>query len=499
MRSPAIFNRANGLAAVAGALLPLGFAPFGAWWLVPFLLAALFALWDGQTPRDAAMRGLAFGIAAFAGGTYWTYISVHGFAGTPAWLAVLLSAALVLASAAHVAAAGWLAGLCRVPDALRYGFCWPAAYVATEWIRGWIFTGFPWLSLGYGQIDGPLSAWAPVLGIYGVSLLVAVTGGLLLILLRGTRRERAAGLAAAVALAAGTWALAGRDWTSPAGSPVSAALVQGSITQDRKWLPEQRLPTMALYRDLTLALPDADLVVWPEVAVPSSADRVEDYLRDLKAAAEERGTQILLGIIVNDFERDRFHNSLLSVGAATGVYHKRHLVPFGEFFPVPDFVRQWMRMMDLPYRDVAPGSDDQPPLIAGDVRLAPSICYEDAFGAEQLDFLPESGLLVNVSNDAWFGDSIAAHQHLEMARMRSLETGRAMLRSTNTGITALIDADGTVMDRLPQFETGVLKGQIQPRSGSTPFVRAGNVPVVLLALLGLWLGIAATRRPAARP
>ncbi len=499
MRLPAFINRANGLAAVAGALLPLGFAPFGAWWLVPLLLAGLFALWEGQVPRAAAMRGLVFGIAAFAGGTYWTYISVHGFAGTPAWLAVLLSAALVLASAAHVAAAGWLAARCRVSAALRWCLCWPAAYVAMEWLRGWIFTGFPWLSLGYGQIEGPLSAWAPVLGVYGVSFLTAVVAGLLLSMVRGSERERLLVVAAASLLVAGTWALTGRSWTAPDGPPMAVALVQGSITQDRKWLPEQRLPTMALYRDLTLGLADTELVVWPEVAVPTAADRVEGYLQELQAAAAERGMQILLGIIVNDFERDRFHNSLLSIGVASGVYHKRHLVPFGEFFPVPDFVRNWMRMMNLPYRDVAPGSRDQPPLVAGDVQLAPSICYEDAFGAEQLDFLPASGLLVNVSNDAWFGDSIAAHQHLEMARMRSLETGRMMLRSTNTGITALIAADGAIMSRLPQFETGVLTGEVQPRSGATPFVRTGNVPVVLVALLALWLGIAAPRRPAGQP
>ena len=229
------------------------------------------------------------------------------------------------------------------------------------------------------------------------------------------------------------------------------------------------------------------------------ADRARAISRSCRPLAAERGHAILLGIIVNDFERDRFHNSLLSVGVSSGVYHKRHLVPFGEFFPVPDFVRNWMRMMNLPYRDVAPGSRDQPPLVAGDIQLAPSICYEDAFGAEQLDFLPASGLLVNVSNDAWFGDSIAAHQHLEMARMRSLETGRVMLRSTNTGITALIEADGAIISRLPQFETGVLTGEVQPRSGATPFVRTGNVPVVLIALLALWLGIAAPRRPAGQP
>jgi apolipoprotein N-acyltransferase len=490
-----VINRANGLAALAGAPLPLGFAPFGYWWLIPFLLAALFVLWEEQSPRTAATRGFFFGAAAFGLGTHWTYISVHGFGGSPIWLAVLLTAALAVACAAHVAGAGWLAARCRVKGPLRWLLCWPAAWVATEWLRGWVFTGFPWLSLGYGQIDAPLRAWAPVLGVYGVSFLVAFSAGILVMIARGNGRQRVLAGVALAALGVATVGLTGRSWTEPAGPAVSVALVQGSISQDRKWLPEQREPTMALYRDLTFALPEADIVVWPEVAVPSQIDRVGPYLDKLQSAAAERDMHLLLGIIDYDPDQDRVHNALLALGASNGLYYKRHLVPFGEFFPVPNFVRNWLRMMNLPYRDVAPGRRDQPPLYAKEIALSPSICYEDAFGAEQLDFLPESGLLVNVSNDAWFGDSIAAHQHLEIARMRSLETGRPMLRSTNTGVTALIGADGRVLGKLPQFETGVLTGQVQPYTGTTPFVRAGNLPVVLLSLLALWLGIVAPRRP----
>lgn len=495
MRLLAVINRANGLAFLAGALLPLGFAPFDAWWLVPVLLAVLFGLWEGQLPRTAAVRGLVFGAAAFGFGTYWTYISVHGFGGSPVWLAVFLSAALALACAAHIAGAGWLAARCQVGATLRWGLCWPAAWVATEWLRGWILTGFPWLSLGYGQIDGPLRAWAPLLGVYGVSFLTAVCAGLLLVLLRGSARSRVVAAGCAALIAASTWALGQPVWTRPGGPPLSVALVQGSIPQDRKWLPRQREPTMALYRDLTFSLPAADLVVWPEVAIPASIDIVQTYLDALQAEAAARDMQILLGIMDYDPEREQVYNALLALGSSNGIYYKRHLVPFGEFFPVPDFVRNWMRMMNLPYRDAAPGRRNQPPLVARGVTLSPSICYEDAFGAEQLDFLPQAGLLVNVSNDAWFGDSIAAHQHLQIARMRALETGRPMLRSTNTGITALISAEGAVTGQLPQFETGVLTGVVQPYTGVTPFVRTGNLPAVLLSLMCLWLGIAAPRLP----
>jgi apolipoprotein N-acyltransferase len=491
------FSRANGLAAAAGALLPLSFAPFGAFWLAPLLIAGLFALWEGQSPRAAAERGFCFGITAFGFGTYWTYISVHGFGGTPVWLALILSAALILANAAHVALAGWLAGRCRVSAALRWCLAWPAAWLVAEWLRSWMLTGFPWLSLGYGQIDSPLRAWAPVGGVYAVSFATALTGGLLLCLLRGARQQRLIAVSVTLGLVGLTTLLLGRAWTQPDGAALSVALVQGSVPQDRKWLPEQKLPTMALYRDLSFRGPLADLVIWPEVAIPAMADGVTDYLDELQALADERGTQLLLGILTNDYERDRFYNSLISIGAAGGVYHKRHLVPFGEFFPVPDFVRNWMRLMNLPYRDVAAGASDQPPLAVGEVLLSPSICYEDAFGAEQLDFLPQSGLLVNVSNDAWFGDSIAPHQHLEIARMRALETGRAMLRTTNTGITALIGADGVVQAELPQFTPGVLRGRVQPHGGATPYVLTGNTPVILIAallLLVAWRLDAGARR-----
>jgi apolipoprotein N-acyltransferase len=195
--------------------------------------------------------------------------------------------------------------------------------------------------------------------------------------------------------------------------------------------------------------------------------------------------QLLIRILTYDERTDEYRNSLLAVAEPAGGYHKRHLVPFGEFFPVPELVRRWMRMVNLPYQDITRGAANQPPLGAGAVALAPTICYEDAYGAEQLGFLPQAQMLVNVSNDAWFGDSIAPHQHLEIARMRALETGRYLLRSTNTGVTAIIDERGRITRQLPQFEPGVLTGAAQPFSGATPYVRTGNWPVLLLCSLSI--------------
>jgi len=481
----------------AGAAMPLGFAPFGWYWLVPLLLVVMLACWHDQLPREAAWRGFWFGAGAFGTGTYWLYISIAIFGGSPLWLAIFLMLALVLIMASYFALTGWVWVRLRIESSALALLAWfPSVWVLAEWLRGWLFTGFPWLSLGYGQIDGPLSGWAPVGGVYAVSLVTAVVSGALALLLLGsTRRARLGAVSVLLLIGASSLLLLDREWTQVSGEPVRVALVQGSISQDRKWLPEQRRPTMRLYRQLTFAEREAELVLWPEVAIPAMRYQVDAWLDALDEQARRAGVSLLLGILVDDFDNDRFYNSLISSGEAEGEYHKRHLVPFGEFFPVPSFIRNWMRLMSLPNRDTAHGDRDQAPLRAADLVLAPSICYEDAYGAEQRDFLPEATVLVNVSNDAWFGDSIAPHQHLQIARMRALETGRYMLRATNTGITAIIDAGGRVLATVPQFEARVLRGEVVPHAGATPFVRFGNAPVVLLSLvLPLLLGLRALRR-----
>jgi len=488
-------NQSRLLVATAGLLLPLTFAPFHVYYLAPVLLAVLFWAWWRVSPAEAAKRGFIFGFAAFAAGTYWLYISIHIFGQAPLWLSVILMLSLVLAMAIYLSICGWLCAVCSgQPDWLCAGLVFPAGWTVIEWLRGWLFSGFPWLSVGYGQIDGPLQAWAPVVGVYGVTLITAALGGAILMLVSGAARERWIALLLGTLILSGTAGLQGREWTRATGQDLQVSLVQGSIPQDRKWLREQRTPTMELYRKLTFELADQDLVIWPEAAVPAVAQMVLDYLDELQREAEARDMQLLLGILTYDPIEGQYSNTLMALGPWNGIYRKRHLVPFGEFFPVPSFVRSWLRLMSLPYSDTSAGDADQNPLRAGSVSIAPSICYEDAFGAEQRDFLPESGLLVNVSNDAWFGDSIAPHQHLQIARMRTLETGRFMLRATNTGITAIIGPDGKVLDKLPQFEAGVLTSVVQPRTGTTPFIRFGNYPAVLISFILLAIGAFVARR-----
>jgi apolipoprotein N-acyltransferase len=282
------------------------------------------------------------------------------------------------------------------------------------------------------------------------------------------------------------------EWTEPVGESIQATLVQGGVPQDRKWLPEQFQATLDHYRRETQLAQTSDLVVWPEVAIPSVTDQVEDYIERVEADSRITGQTILFGILERVYERSddaTIYNSVVMLGGEGGgrpVYRKRHLVPFGEYFPVPAAVREWMRMMSLPHNDLSAGPEYQPLLVAANgASISVAICYEDAYGTEQLNSMDEATLLVNVSNDAWFGDSIAPHQHLEIARMRALEVGRYALRVTNTGISAFIGPHGEILEKGQQFEPVSMTRSVGQRKGSTPYMQMANKPVIGFCLLVL--------------
>ena len=479
---------------VAGASLPLAYSPFGLFWIAPLSYAALFYLWSSATPRRAFLLGFAYGASSFLAGMYWIYISVHDFGLVPVSLAVALTGGLVAILALFVGAAGWAAARWfPTTGPLAWFGVLPALFVLTEWCRGWMFTGFGWLSAGYSQTDSWLMGYAPVLGLHGMSWAVMLSAGALVALLAGASRTRARALALLTLLWGSGWVLTDVRWTEPNGRLVTVALVQGAVPQDLKWRPEQLRPTLDLYRRLTLESRGSQLIVWPEAAIPAVYGNVAAELDALRSEVEQLGAAVMFGILRRDDATDTFQNVLMTLTDPPSVYVKRHLVPFGEYFPVPDFVRNWMRLMSLPYVDAAPGDALQPPLELVGERIAVTICYEDVFGAEQLHYLPEATVLVNVSNDAWFGDSIAPHQHLQIARLRAAEAGRYLLRSTNTGVSAIIDPSGRVTARLPQFESGVLADAVQAFTGSTPYSRWANFPVVLGALLTLLTQLATTK------
>ncbi len=483
------------LALPAGLLLALAFAPTSLASLAVLCPAALFVLWQGATPREAAWRGLLFTGGTFLAGTYWIYHSVHLIGQAPVWVALVLMLGLVAIMGSYTALLGYVVARWGPPaGAWRWLVLLPAGWVLVEWLRGWFMSGFPWLALGYSQLGTPLAAFAPVGGVYAVSLATAVTAGALATFVLGRRTGRVAAAITVSAVWGSAFALGHVEWTRPKDSEVSVALVQGAVPQTMKWVPGERERTMDLYLALTLPHLGTDIVVWPESAIPALAADVQDYLDRVRALALAQGSSLVTGLVRRDPQTQAMHNAIVAYSTAEQWYYKRRLVPFGEFFPVPPFVREWMRLMNLPYSDFEAGPDAPPPLAAAGETLAPTICYEDAYGVEQLPTVRRASLLVNVTNDAWFGDSSAPHQHLDISRMRSLETGRPMLRATNDGVTALIAYDGSLIGTLPQFEPGVLTGAVTPRTGLTPYVRFGNWPMLALAALGLALGFSRAPR-----
>ena len=474
---------------LAGASLPLAFAPFNLFLLAYFAPLVLFYYWLAASARQAALLGFLFGLGLFGVGVSWVYVAIHVYGYAPVPLAVLMTTAFVAFLALYPALQGYVSvtlhqrlGLSRTASLL---LIYPTVWLLIEWIRGWFLTGFPWLNLGYSQLNTPLAGIAPVLGVYGVSWATALTAALMLvILLVGKHRTRLMTATGMVLLFIGATGLSAIEWTEKHGAPIKVSLLQGNAPQITKWDPEQIQSRLDLYANLTRQHWDSDLIFWPENSMTTFYHTlVDDYFTPLVMEAKQHGTDLVIGVPVLNLQTDAYYSSFVVPGDKPEMYHKRHLVPFGEFVPLESLLRGLIRFFDLPMSSFTRGGDDQPPLKAAGQLLAPTVCYEDAFGEEVIDFLPQATLLINGSNNAWYGDSFAPHQHLQISRMRAVETGRPLLRATTNGITAIIDHKGYVVKRSPQFETYVLTGDVQPRSGATLYVVWGNWVVIGLGFL----------------
>jgi apolipoprotein N-acyltransferase len=489
---------------LAGLALPLSFAPFYLFPLAPLSVAVLFAVWTRVPERRAFLCGWLYGLACFGFGVFWIHESFQFNRIAIGW-ALFLTGLLVMFLALYPAIVGYavvrLGGIRIAHRRYQLLLLMPAAWVLAEWLRGWLFSGFTWLQLGYSQVGSPLQGLLPVGGIYAASWAVAVSAGLL-VLAAGEKGKRRWPWLAALVMVWATGAVLGTvKWTEPAGDALQVALVQGNMPQDKKWLPEMRRPTLERYLRLTREHWDADLIVWPESALPGLRSNFDGYIGDLAREAQANNSYVVFGVPVLDRDSLELFNSVFVVGQGNGngemVYQKRHLAPFGEYLPLDALLRPVTEALGLPVADFNPGPDVQPLLEAAGYRLGVSVCYEIAFGNEVVKALPEAQLLVTVSNDAWFGTSIGPHQHMQMARARALETGRYLLRATNTGITAIVAPDGAVVSRVPQFEVQVLEGEIFPMEGMTFYARTGDSVVIALLVLVLMGCFAASRRQSA--
>jgi apolipoprotein N-acyltransferase len=478
-------------ALAAGLLLTLAFAPYGQWWLALLAPAVLMWLWSREvSAREGARLGFAFGVGLYSAGTWWLYISVHGFGDAPIWVTFPVMAALVLVMAGYQALLGHAACRWLRPGSAAGRMLWvPAAWVLVEWWRGWFLSGFPWLSLGYSQTDSPLAGLAPLGGVHLLSFALLAGAGALPLLWRTAMPLRALALVVLVLpWTVGQW-LRGVEWTTADGPPRSVAIVQGAIPQDMKWLESNRQNILDTYARQHREALGAQLVVWPESTLPDVANKYGEYLGAVWSASRKAGSDLVMGVmreqLSTDSDEPHYFNSLLALGdGEPAFYDKRHLVPFGEYFPVPQVVRSWLRLMNLPYSDFDRGARRQPVFALAGTKVAASICYEDAYPGLLRPEIRASGVLVNSTNDAWFGHSSARYQHLQIARMRALESRRYLLRAANDGVSAVIGPDGRVLARAPEFEPAVLRAQFQPRKGDTPYLVVGNfLPVGFAALL----------------
>jgi apolipoprotein N-acyltransferase len=501
-----LLKKDSSWALLAGLSCVFGFAPFGIFPIPVLALAVLFALWmRAGSPRAAAWHGFLFGLGLFSAGIGWIYVALHDYGNMPMLLALpatfLFSAFLAL----FTALAGYAQARFPASKVLRTILVMPAAWVLIEWLRGMIFTGFPWLTLGYAHSGSPLAGYAPVFGVYGVSLMAAISASLLSYTsitlmcvpktaLHGTRsRHPAIGslviffrvtripLLILVALWIGGSALHTVAWTQSYGEPFSVALVQGNIPQNFKFSDD--VGTLEKYRRLVLGS-SARLILLPETALPMLRYEVpQNLVGQLREHALQNGGDVLIGSF--EREHDSYYNSVFSLGSDKEQhYRKQHLVPFGEFIPLRPLLGWFINdILDIPMGDLARGGKLQPPLDVAGQHVAINICYEDAFGEEIIRALPQATLLANFTNDAWYGHSYAAVQHNQISQMRAIETGRMMLRSTNTGVTSIIGIDGKILQQVPQHVEAVLHGMAQGYQGLTPYARWGNAAMLLLIVL----------------
>ena len=471
---------------IAGILLTLAFAPFDYSYLVIISLFLVFQSWLNCSSARALVRGYLFGLGLFGSGISWVYISIHDYGGAPAIGAALLTVAVVLFWSLFPAITGYFS-VKFARGKLKNQLVWffPFVWVLLEYYRGfWLLNGFPWLQIAYTQLQTPLQGFVPVIGVYGTSFLLALSVSLLIAGFNKIIKLQLTVILMVIIWGSGAY-LQTVKWTEVIGGEIKVALIQGNVAQDQKWLANNRIKTLLSYQQMTAQNWDTDIVIWPETAIPAYLSQVKEfYLTPLSQQAKAKKTALVVSLPAKG-PNGEYYNTVLTLGENEGRYNKNHLLPFGEYLPFQPVSGFILNLLNIQLGDFTSGGDTQKLMQAAGYSFATSICYEDAFAGEATRHMPEAAFLVNVTNDAWFGDSIEPHQHMQIAQMRAVETGRYLLRVTNTGVTAIVAPNGEIVKKIDSFKKGVLRGAIHPMGGMTPYARVGDNIVISFLIIGL--------------
>lgn len=466
---------------IAGLLLTLAFAPFNYSYLAIASLVLSFLSWFNCSAGRAALRAYLYGLGLFGSGVSWVYISIHDYGGAPVVGAVLVTLLMVFFWSLFPALTAYLTVKLSANKHKNKVFWFaPFIWILVEYYRGfWFLNGFPWLQIAYSQLGTPLQGFVPLVGVYGTGFLLSLTAA---VIASGVMKIIKYHQVFVFILL--LWGIGGYlttlKWTSVIGKPIKVALIQGNVAQDQKWLPENRIKTLVSYQQLTEQNWDADIIIWPETAIPAYLSQVQEfYLKPLSAKAKIQNTDLIVSLPAKGKAKEYF-NTVLSLGKNESRYDKNHLLPFGEYLPLQPLSRFILDSLNVHLGSFTSGGDEQTLLTGGGYPFATSICYEDAFAMEAIRAMPDAAFLVNVTNDAWFGDSIEPHQHMQIAQMRALETGRYLLRVTNTGVTGIVEPGGNIVEQAPQFKQAVLKGHIIPMGGMTPYATVGDDLIVFV-------------------
>lgn len=492
-------------ALLSGGLITLSLAPYSIWPLALIAATLMYPIMQNRSVRQAALLGWLFGLGLFGSGASWVYVSIHEFGYTPVYLAALLTflfcGGLALCCSLSWSLYAWLSNNGRSRFNKQTGWqiiLFSSIWVAGEWMRSWLLTGFPWLFIGYSQTEYWLASWAPVVGVYGISFIICFSGAVAaLAFTRIKDKDLAQNWAMTTALSSVVillWLAAAplknHQWSQVTGGAQSVTMIQANISQHDKWQREYLQPTMQLYAKLSEPhWQTSDLMIWPEAAIPTYYQYANVFLDQIHDRALQDNSALITGIPSRDTHSDNSYNSVVTAGNASGVYHKQRLVPFGEYIPFANLVGNIMDFFDLPMSTMSAGQKQQAPLSIQQWQSKPLICYEVVYPDFAAKAAALSDVLITVSNDSWFGSSIGPLQHLQMAQMRALENSRYVLRSTGSGVSAIIDQHGMIVARTAQFERTVLSGEFYLMRGNTPWTRFGYwlVPTIMCLILTIAL------------